>query len=254
MVTPVKSTANIFTMPMSYVFNKARENFYFIVHIPLTRPEQVMDMFEYVPFPMTMSTSENHVVLPRPGHHNVLAINQKQEYQVLTSSELIQCFKLGLVHYCQGLQILWTNFRKTCLGALYVKDSEAASWYCDFQVQPADERVFRVRNVDYLVYTNKEIVATKKCGPSVSQTVQFTEGTAVNFQGGCNLQLEDHKIYGEDSIRTEISETQIFDWNWDAKRVLRNISTPQFLQAMQELEQTAGVVSFETEDILQQED
>ena len=56
MVTPVKSTADIFTMPMSYVFNKARETFYFIVHIPLTRPEQVMDMCEYVPFPMTMST------------------------------------------------------------------------------------------------------------------------------------------------------------------------------------------------------
>ena len=68
------------------------------------------------------------------------------------------------------------------------------------------------------------------------------------------MQLEDHKIYGEDSIRTEVSDTRIFDWNWDAKRVLRNISTPQFLQAMQELEHEAGVISFETEDILQQVD
>ena len=76
----------------------------------------------------------------------------------------------------------------------------------------------------------------------------------INIPGGCNLQLEDHKIYGEDSIGTKVSETQIFDWNWDAKRVLRNISTPQFLQAMQELEQAAGVISFETEDILQQVD
>ena len=101
-----------------------------------------MDMFEYIPFPMTMSTSENHIVLPRPGHHNVLTLSQKQEYQVLASSELSQCFKLGRVHYCQGQQILKTNFRKTCLGALYVKDAEASSWYCNFQVQPADEPVF----------------------------------------------------------------------------------------------------------------
>ena len=106
------------------------------------RPEQVMDMFEYIPFPMTMSTSENHIVLPRPGHHNVLTLSQKQEYQVLASSELSQCFKLGRVHYCQGQQILKTNFRKTCLGALYVKDAEAASCFCNFQVQPAEERVF----------------------------------------------------------------------------------------------------------------
>ena len=38
MVTPVKSTADIFTMPMSYVFNKAQETFYFLIHIPLTGP------------------------------------------------------------------------------------------------------------------------------------------------------------------------------------------------------------------------
>ena len=77
LVTPVKVPANLFTMSMSYVFNKEQETFFFIIHIPLTRAEQVMDMYEYVPFPMTMSTSENHVVVPRPGYHNILAINQK---------------------------------------------------------------------------------------------------------------------------------------------------------------------------------
>ena len=110
-----------------------------------------MDMFEYVPFPMTMSTSENHVVLPRPGHHNILAINQKQEYQVLSSAELNLCFKLGRVYYCQGRQILKTDFQKTCLGPLYVKDAEAASWYCDFQVQLANKRVVRMKGDNYLV-------------------------------------------------------------------------------------------------------
>ena len=42
----VKTTADIFSMPMSYVFNKVQQTFYFIVHIPLTGPEQVRDMFE----------------------------------------------------------------------------------------------------------------------------------------------------------------------------------------------------------------
>ena len=68
MITPVKSPADSFTMSMSYVFIKELETFYFIVHIPLTRPEQLMDMYEYIPFPMTMSTSEHHVLLPLLGH------------------------------------------------------------------------------------------------------------------------------------------------------------------------------------------
>ena len=111
-----------------------------------------------------------------------------------------------------------------------------------------------MNNDSYLIYTNKEVVATKKCGPSIQENVLVTEGTAINIPGGCNLQLEDHKIYGEDSIRPAASDTQIFDWNWVAKRVLRNISTPQFLQAMLELKHLAGVISFETKDTLQQED
>ena len=68
------------------------------------------------------------------------------------------------------------------------------------------------------------------------------------------MKLEDHKIYGEESIRHSTSETRIFDWNWDAKGVLRNITMPQFIQAMRELENEASVISFETEDILQQVD
>ena len=110
-------------MPMSDVYNRADKVFYFIVHIPLVRPEQVMDMFEYVPFPMTLSTSETLVALPRPGAHNVLAINQNPEYQVLSSGELQHCIKLAKVHYCKGGQVLKTNFCKSCLGALYVQDS-----------------------------------------------------------------------------------------------------------------------------------
>ena len=66
-----------------------------------------------------------------------------------------------------------------------------------------------MKNDDYLVYTNKEVVATKKCGPSIQETVQIIEGTAINIPGGFNLQLEDHKIYGEDSIRHDASDTQI---------------------------------------------
>ena len=69
------------------------------------------------------------------------------------------------------------------------------------------------------------------------------------------MKLDDHQIYGEESIQhTSKAKTQVFDWKWDAKRVLRNISQPEFLRAVHELEESAGVVSFETEDVLQQVD
>ena len=38
-----------------------------------------------------------------------------------------------------------------------------------------------MKNDDYLINTNKEVVATKKCGPSIQETVQVTHGTAINI-------------------------------------------------------------------------
>ena len=61
-----------------------------------------------------------------------------------------------------------------------------------------------MKNDDYLVYTNKEVVATKKCGPN-QETIQITEGTAISIPGGCNVKLEDRKIYKEESIRHSTS-------------------------------------------------
>ena len=49
-----------------------------------------------------MSTSKHHAVLPQHGYHKVLAINQRQQYQILSSAQLSVCFKLGKIHYCQG--------------------------------------------------------------------------------------------------------------------------------------------------------
>ena len=106
----------------------------------------------------------------------------------------------------------------------------------------------------YLIYTNKELIATKICGPH-QEHIQISEGTEVEVPGGCKMKLDDHQIYGEESIQhTSKVKTQVFDWKWDAKRVLSNISQPEFLRAVHELEESAGVVSFETEDVLQQVD
>ena len=134
------------------------------------------------------------MALPRPGAHHVLAINQNQEYHLLSSEELQHCFKLAKVNYCKGRQVLKTNFRKSCLGALYVKDSEAASWYCNFQIQPADERVFKLSGEEYLIFTPKDLLVTRTCGATQTQ-LEITEGTRINVSAGCNVRLEDHQIY-----------------------------------------------------------
>ena len=69
-----------------------------------------------------------------------------------------------------------------------------------------------------LVNTSKELVATKICGPN-QERIQITKGSSISIPRGCQVKLEDHQIYGEESLRHQATESQIFDWKWDTKRI-----------------------------------
>jgi hypothetical protein len=253
LTSPVKLAADLFTMPLSYLYNLKETRLEFILHVPLTRPEQILDMYEFFPFPMTMTGDRDRVAVPRTGPHNVLAYNRLREFQTLATTELQACFNLKRIHYCAHRQILKTDWSKTCLSALFTKNQAAATRYCDFQIQPADERVFKLRGSDFLVYTNRELMAERICGER-HDSVQIREGTIVSVPQGCRLKLEQHQIYGEVGIHRGFENPKIFDWTWDAQRVLRNHSGPELASAIQAMQHEAGMASFETEDLLQQMD
>ena len=249
--SPVKIPADLFSMPLSYLYNLEEERLEFIFHIPMTQPHQILDMYEYLPFPMSMTNDRHRVAVPRPGPHNVLAYNQKREFQTLSASELQACFVLKKVHYCARRQVLRTDWTKTCLSALFVKNQEASTRYCDFQIQPADERVFKLQGSDFLIYTNRDLITERICGDRHEQ-VHVKEGSVVSVPQGCRLKLEQHQIYGEVGLHRGFETPQIFEWTWDAQRVLRNHSGPDLVAAIAAMEHEAGMLSFETEDLLQQ--
>ena len=68
---------------------------------------------------------------------------------------------------------------------------------------------------DYLVFTNKELIATKTCGPA-QEEIQITKGTTILVSARCKVRLQDHHIFGEESLKLSSMETKIFDWRWDA--------------------------------------
>jgi len=251
--SPVHSVADLFTMPLSYMYNLQETQLEFIIHVPMTQPGQILDMYEYVPFSMTMTNDRHRVAVPRPGPHNVLAYNKHKEFQTLATAELQACFLLKKVHYCARRQVLRTDWSKTCLSSLFARNQEAATRYCDFHIQPADERVFKLQGSDFLIYTNREIVTERICGNRHDQ-VQIREGSIVSVPQGCRLKLESHQIYGEVGINRGFEAPHIFEWTWDAQRILRNHSGLSLSQAIEAMEHEAGMYSFETEDLLQQMD
>jgi hypothetical protein len=127
----------------------------------------------------------------------------------------------------------------------------AATRYCDFEIQPADERVLKLDLNNYLIYTNRQMVAEKLCGKR-HESISIKEGTRVTVEKGCKIKLDQHQIYGENSFVHAFESPKVFVWDWDAQCVLRNHSGPQLRQALEALTHEAGQTFFETEDILQQ--
>lgn len=251
LISPVERASDLFAMPISYMYNLDEKHLEFFIHVPMSRPEQILDMYEFLPFPMTMTSDRSRVALPRPGPYNVLAYNQDRQYQTLSTTELHGCFRLKRVHYCKQRQVLKTDWSKSCLSALYTKNQEAATRYCDFHIQPADERVFKMQGDNFLVYTSKDIIAERICG-NQHEAIQIQEGSMVSVPSGCRMKLEEHQIYGEAGLSAGFETPKIFEWSWDAKRVLRNLSGTDLSEAIQAMEHEAGMSSFETEDLLQQ--
>lgn len=87
--SPINPLSDLFSMPLSYLNNMETMHLEFVLHIPLTRPEQILDMHRYHPFPMTMT----NVRCPaRPGTHNLLAYNRKKEYQTKSTTDIQTCW------------------------------------------------------------------------------------------------------------------------------------------------------------------
>jgi len=53
--SPIGKMADLFSMPLSYLYNLEQERLEFIIHIPLTRESSILNMYEYFPFPMKMT-------------------------------------------------------------------------------------------------------------------------------------------------------------------------------------------------------
>ena len=249
--SPIKRASDLFTMPLSYLYDLDNRKLEFIIHVPMYREAQLLDMYEYHPFPMTLSNDRTRVAVPRPGGHNLLAYNSLHEYQTMSTTDLQNCFVIRRIHYCPNRQVLKTDWSKTCLSALFKMNQEAATRYCDFQIQPADERVLKLDAGHYLIYTNRQVMAERHCG-NQHETLPIQEGTTISVDSGCRIKLDQHQIYGESSFTKVFENPKVFSWSWDANRILRNHSGDALKHAIQALEHEAGMTSFETEDLLQQ--
>ncbi len=107
----VTKVTDLFQIPLSYVYQPNHKTIALLLHVPLLNQEYLLNVNQYLPFPLTHNLSPNHSLTPSEGQNDVLAYSGFDTFKILSQLDLASCHKMGKTNFCKGRN----NLRKTLL-------------------------------------------------------------------------------------------------------------------------------------------
>jgi hypothetical protein len=149
----IHKPSDLFLVETSYVYKPDEKTFILVLHVPLVTPHNLMPLFEFIPLPFYFNFTSNVTITPEVGSNNMIAVGHSELYQLLSSSDLQNCNKLGDTYFCKGRNVLLKDLTKTCLRAFYLRDHTNIQTRCKFTVDGAQEKIFHLDSHTYVVYS-----------------------------------------------------------------------------------------------------
>ncbi|MFN9937872.1 MAG: hypothetical protein ACK56I_00210, partial [bacterium] len=91
----IHQPSDLFLVETSYVYKPYEKMFVLVMHVPLVAPHNLMQLYEFIPMPVHFNFSGNVSVTPEVGNNNMIAVGHSQSYQIISSSDLQTCNKMG---------------------------------------------------------------------------------------------------------------------------------------------------------------
>ena len=218
--------SDYFQIDVSYFRNG--KDIMMILHVPCLESTNLLNLYRYLPFPLPLSgfmltsgrtlkdtltpdilskiSSDDFPHLPAPrfqDSENVLfvkpetdliAVNDRQQYRLVTPTDLLHCDKNGLTYLCDEMNALRTDLDHTCLAALFFKESSAISSRCHFDRAPAREEVVQLSTTQFLVYSPSQSRFQIVCSNGTRFTAHMGRVTRITVPMGCAAELGSHLI------------------------------------------------------------
>jgi hypothetical protein len=204
-------------------------------NVPLVTPHNLMPLFEFIPLPVYFNFSSNVTVTPEVGSNNMIAVGHSESYQLLSSSDLQDCNKLGDTYFCKGRNVLLKDLTKTCLGSLYLADHTNIQNKCKFTVDSAQEKIFRLDSHNYVIYSLGKISTNQVCPKAKSiSAVQISSGQTIRINPSCYIRTMDHIITADDSEEVEILDKWL-DRTWMLPQLFQQPESKVVISAIERL-------------------
>jgi hypothetical protein len=125
--------------------------------------------------------------------------------------------------------------KKSCLGSLYLANSDAIQNSCKFKVAEASEQIFELAENTWAVYSRGTINTNQVCQARITiQTLQIDSGGTVTVEPGCYIWTMDHVISADESETIEIQK-KTMGWIGELAELFGRANTEGIHMAIQGL-------------------
>jgi hypothetical protein len=176
--------------------------------------ENLLPLYEFISLPIYFNFSSNVSVTPDVGKQDLIAIDNTEAFQTLSSSDLANCKHLGKTFFCEGRQVFQTNIVNVCLGSLYLGSSTLIKNNCKFRIANTREKIYTL--------------------------------------AGCNIPTMDHVISADDSEETQILNSWL-DWTMSLPELFNHEDAVQLTAMIKDIRKHINA-DFEASQLLKQLD
>ncbi len=172
----------------------------------------LLDLNEFLPLPIHFNFASNISITLNVGQTNLLAIGHSQSFQAISSTDLHACLHLGDTFFCKGRKVMETSLKKSCLGALYMANSNSIQNHCRFKIAEAREKIFELSENTWAVYLVGTISTNEVCpAANAVMAMQIQSGDTIRIKPGCYIRMMDHVISANESETIEVT-IKTMDW------------------------------------------
>jgi hypothetical protein len=173
----IKFALDLFQIEVSHLYTPAKNEFTLILHIPMVSTHNLLNLYEFLSLPIHFNFATNISIMLDVGSINLLVIGHSQSFQMISNADLHTCLHLGDTFFCKGRKVMETSLKRSCLGALYMANSQSIQTHCQFKIAKAREKIFKLFENTWAVYSVGTISPNEVC-------LAVNDVTAIQIQSG----------------------------------------------------------------------
>ena len=236
-----------FQIEVSYL--RTGQDIDILVHVPCVKPNSLLTIFKYVPFPFPLpntttksdlsiahsvnlhqltleeaigvfqnntSYDTNSEALFVSEESSLIAIGRDHRFRLTTQADLASCIQRNHVYLCDKHQVLRTDLERNCLGALYLRHASGVRTYCRFERRPLTENVYQLTNIDHLVFTPTPLTTQVMCQNGSVHPIFLAQTSKLTVPQNCHVTLRSHVIFSDAHFDASPPPLQ-YAWHWDPR-------------------------------------